>query len=94
MFVGSSVPTPLPLATTPEYTPVALASGVGQTISSPYVRRVLTMPEVHVVSRNRFAGVDINKFNVCVERNTLLAISNVGADQFAVNVCERASGGG
>jgi hypothetical protein len=44
------------------------------------------VPEVQVHLRNRLTGVGVDQLDVQPERDTLLLLSDVGADQLARNV--------
>ena len=44
------------------------------------------MPDVHVDSRDRLARASVNELDIEVERNTLLAVSDVAADHLSIDV--------
>lgn len=44
------------------------------------------MPQVHVDLRDGLAGVGVNQLDVHVERNTLLGLRHVVADQFTGDI--------
>ena len=46
----------------------------------------IAVPEVHVNSRNRLARTSVDELNVKVERNSLLTIRDIAANQLAVDV--------
>jgi hypothetical protein len=46
----------------------------------------VAVPKVHVDSRNRRTRAGVNKLNIEVKRNTLLAIGDVATDELSVHV--------
>ena len=48
--------------------------------------RGITVPEIHVDRRNRLASAGVDELDVKVERNALLAIRDVAANQLAIDV--------
>ena len=46
----------------------------------------VAVPKVHVDSRNRLARAGVNKLNIEVKRNTLLAIGDVATDELSIDV--------
>ena len=46
----------------------------------------ITVPKVHVDSRDRLARAGVNELNVEIERNTLLAIGNVTTDELSIDI--------
>lgn len=48
--------------------------------------RGIAVPEVHVDGRDRLASAGVDELDVQIERNTLLAVRNIAADQLAIDV--------
>ena len=48
--------------------------------------RSVTVPEIHIDRRNGLAGASVDELDVKVERDTLLAVRDVAANQLAIDV--------
>ena len=76
---------PLPLATTPAYTPVAFA-GEADKHPAVYVQHIRTMPKVDVHVRDRLACVNVDELNINIQIHSSLIFTEVEANELSIDI--------